>query len=371
MGAKKTPKQPSPQAQASAQTAASKEAAAFNAQLQNMNQYTPYGNQTFTNSGTKDNPKWSSTTTLSPEQQRLLNSSQSNDIALSNLGGQQIGRIANTVATPFSFGGLKNQVGEGDVMAQQMRAEEALMSRLNPQFSRDEEALRTRLINQGIGQGTQAYNREMENFNQSRNDARTQAILAGQQYGGTAQDQALQRRSQEINEYQTQRNAPLNEYIGMTSGTQVQNPSFQAGMGNSGIQAFDMAGAMQNAYSNKQAAANNQNSAIMGLIGTGAGFALGGPVGAAAGGSIMGGSGGSSFNPSAFANGLPWSDMRLKEDIKEIGATYEGTPIYTYKLKGSDVTHMGVMAQEVMQKNPDAVVLHDSGYYKVDYSKVS
>jgi len=31
---------------------------------------------------------------------------------------------------------------------------------------------------------------------------------------------------------------------------------------------------------------------------------------------------------------------------------------------------MGVMAQEVEKKNPDAVAMHPSGYRMVDYSKV-
>ncbi|WP_213074504.1 hypothetical protein, partial [Acinetobacter baumannii] len=69
------------------------------------------------------------------------------------------------------------------IMEQQLRAEEALMSRMNPQFARDEEAQRTRLINQGITQGSEAYNTEMNTFNQMKNDARQQAILGGQQYG--------------------------------------------------------------------------------------------------------------------------------------------------------------------------------------------
>ncbi|MGL4999525.1 MAG: tail fiber domain-containing protein [Cetobacterium sp.] len=312
----------------------------YNAQLQNVDQYTPYGSQTFTDIGTKDSPKWRSDITLSPEQQQLLNISQGQDIALANLGGQQIGRISDAVSTPFSFGGLKNNVSEGDVMAQQMRAEEALMSRMNPQFAQDEEALRTRLINQGIGQGSEAYSREMNTFNQGKNDARTQAILAGQQYGGTAQEQVLQRRQQEISDYMTQRNAPLNEYTAMTSGSQIQNPTFQSGLGNQGINSFDISGAMKDYYSNKAAVANNKNAATTSFLGSAAGAFL-------------------------------FSDKRLKEDIKEIGETNEGTAIYTYKYKGDDTTHMGVMAQELMKKNPDAVKRHESGFYMVDYNEVS
>jgi hypothetical protein len=66
--------------------------------------------------------------------------------------------------------------------------------------------------------------------------------------------------------------------------------------------------------------------------------------------------------------GMP-SDRRLKEDIKKVGKTDEGLSIYTYKYKGLPKTHMGVMAQDVQKRNPDAVVSH-SGLLAVDYSKV-
>jgi hypothetical protein len=61
------------------------------------------------------------------------------------------------------------------------RVEDAIMSRINPQYQNDESALRTRLLNSGIEVGTDAYNREMNNFSQRLNDARMQAVLAGGQ----------------------------------------------------------------------------------------------------------------------------------------------------------------------------------------------
>lgn len=49
------------------------------------------------------------------------------------------------------------------------------------------------------------------------------------------------------------------------------------------------------------------------------------------------------------------SDIRAKEDIKRVGETDEGLGVYTYRYKGSPVTQMGVMAQEVEQVRPEAV----------------
>jgi hypothetical protein len=58
-------------------------------------------------------------------------------------------------------------------------AQDALYSRMNPSLARDEEALRTRLANQGISLGSSAYNREMDLQGQRANDMRLQAAAQG------------------------------------------------------------------------------------------------------------------------------------------------------------------------------------------------
>jgi len=53
--------------------------------------------------------------------------------------------------------------------------------------------------------------------------------------------------------------------------------------------------------------------------------------------------------------GAIFSDERTKEDIKKVGKTDSGLPIYTFKYKGGNATQMGVMAQDVEKKKPKAV----------------
>lgn len=67
-----------------------------------------------------------------------------------------------------------------------------------------------------------------------------------------------------------------------------------------------------------------------------------------------------------------FSDVRVKEDIKPVGKTDGGSTVYTYRYKGDDPTvHMGVMAQEQLKKNPEAVGQHrGTGLLMVDYSRV-
>jgi len=63
------------------------------------------------------------------------------------------------------------------------------------------------------------------------------------------------------------------------------------------------------------------------------------------------------------------SDRRLKENIRRIGTTASGLPLYRYNFKGSDEVEIGVMADEVEQVRPQAVV--QVGAYKaVDYSQI-
>lgn len=303
-------------------------------------------------------PSFTSTIDLSPDQQAILDSEERRQISMGQLGEDQIGRIRDSVSNPYSYDGIEN-FGAGDIAAQQSRAEEALMARMNPQFARDEEALRTRLINQGIGQGSQAYQREMEGFNQKTNDARTQAILAGQQYGSTAQQQALQRRNQSISEYDAQRNAPLNEYIGLTSGVQVQNPQFSS-QNYQGSQPVDYAGLVNQNYQNqmsqynaKQANSNNTMSSLFGL-----------------GGSFLGAAGQAGGVGALFA-GL--SDRRLKTDIEKHDVK-DGYQRYKFRYTaeheaGIDRKYIGVMAQEV--DHIDGAVLNDSeGNLMVNYGVI-
>lgn len=65
-----------------------------------------------------------------------------------------------------------------------------------------------------------------------------------------------------------------------------------------------------------------------------------------------------------------YSDKRVKEDVKKVGKTNEGLPIYTYKYKGSPKTQMGVMAQDVKKKKPSALGPVLGGFMTVDYSKI-
>lgn len=308
-------------------------------------------------------PSFTSTIDLSPEQKAIYDSQTRSQTELSKLGEDQIGRIRDSVSSPFSFSGLPDAFSSEDAATASQRGEQALMARLDPQFARDEEALRTRLINQGIGQGSQAYNTEFDRFNQAKNDARNQAILQGANYGGNLQDQALQRRNQGINEYTTQRNAPLNEYIGLTSGVQVQNPNVSVNSQQQGAAPVDYANLINQQYQNQMGQYNakvGSNNATQGAL-----FGLGG--------SFLGAAG------AAGGFGALFSDPRLKENIEHIGEE-NGHKIYKFNYDPkneyvqhinlpTDKTYVGVMASDVEKIMPEAVIEQD-GYKRVNYGMI-
>lgn len=78
---------------------------------------------------------------------------------------------------------------------------------------------------------------------------------------------------------------------------------------------------------------------------------------------------GSALGAAATIAPLLMSDKRLKTDIKKVGKTDSGLPVYTYKYKGDNKTQMGVMAQEVEKKNPNAVG-NVGGFKAVNYALI-
>ena len=63
------------------------------------------------------------------------------------------------------------------------------------------------------------------------------------------------------------------------------------------------------------------------------------------------------------------SDIRLKENIQQVGTSPQGYNIYEFNYKGGDVRFRGAMAQDVLHKKPMAVGI-DQNYLTVDYRQI-
>lgn len=87
------------------------------------------------------------------------------------------------------------------------------------------------------------------------------------------------------------------------------------------------------------------------------------------GGAATGGMGASGmFSPDMLA-AMGASDINLKTDIVGVGESPSGIPIYHFKYRGSDKTYEGVMAQDILEINPEAVN-NKHGFLTVDYDQL-
>lgn len=372
-GGGSAPAAPDPAATAQAQGAVNKETAIAQAWLNNMNQNTPWGSLSYNQNGSSPDgtPRFESNINLSPEQQQILNNQNQQNIGLGNLANNYVGKIQDTFNKPFPGQGLaqmQNGIDYGslgqtpqsadDFMNLANRTTDAMYSRLDPQFQKQESSLRTTLANQGIMPGSEAEKSAMGDFGQQKNDAYQQAIIAGQQQANTAFNQSLagrqqgaselssnanfmnNARQQGLNEQSYMRQMPINEYNALISGQQVQAPQFQASQGAGQMTPPNLQQLYQNQYqgqmnnyNSNQASNNNMMSGLFGL------------------GSAI------------------FSDIRLKTNIHKIGETPKGTNIYSYRYKGLPETHIGVLAQEIERTNPEAVV-EINGFKAVRYFMV-
>ena len=82
----------------------------------------------------------------------------------------------------------------------------------------------------------------------------------------------------------------------------------------------------------------------------------------------LGGLGATTKGPMSWFFGKP-SDRRLKDNIKEVGVSPKGYKIYEFSYKGGNTRYRGVMAQDVVKKNPMAVGI-ENNYLTVDYNQV-
>src|SRR5439155_18512721 len=88
----------------------------------------------------------------------------------------------------------------------------------------------------------------------------------------------------------------------------------------------------------------------------------------------------STFNPlqllsagSGLLRGLaPFlaSDARVKDNVAPIGMLYDGTPVYSFNFVGDRTPRMGLIAQDVERRRPDAVA-NVGGVKTVDYGKAT
>lgn len=346
--------------------AANREATFLQTGLNRPTEINPYGSRQWALRPGADpnNPQpgdWVVADTLSPNQQGLLETRESVQQGMGTAAQGGTERLQEMMRTGVNTSNLPQRSTEAIPGSEQAfsddrrRMEDATYGRMtrfyDQQFGEDEAALRNRLSNSGLMEGSEAYDKALRDFGQNKEAAYSDAAARAVEMGGSEQSRAygnlLQgvsaadaRRGNALNEEVTLRQMPLNEMNALLSGTQVG--------GSGGGAAFANAGLAQGP--NYMDAANAQYQAGMDRYNARAG-------------------GVSSGLGAATQLGAAWlssSDRRLKSNIKRVGTHSLGIGKYEYDIKGTRTS--GVMADEVLTVMPEAVRRGADGYLQVNYA---
>lgn len=306
------PAAPDPQVTAQAQTASNQATATSNAELNRINQYTPYGSSTYNVTGNNPDgtPQYSQTTSLSPGQQNLYDMTLQGEQSLGQTALGQLGNLQSSYSTPFSFGGpnvqgsvspssidINSLVDPARIQQAQDAAYKSQTQYLDPQFAQQGESLNAQLANQGLQVGDKAYTNATDQFARQKQlayqGAQDSAVQAGNQEQNTLFGQGLSANNQQFGQNLSSANLnnsasaqalqqalglynqPLNSYNALATGAQVQNPTFSSVPATNQANT-DVAGITNSAYQNQLARYQQQQSGINNL------FSLGGSLGAAA-----------------------------------------------------------------------------------------
>lgn len=324
MGKASTPKTPDPYKVSDAEAKASKEVAAYNQSMNMVNQSSPYGSISYTQDGVDPvtgAPKYSQSTTLSPELQSLLNSQIGSQQGISDAISGVVGRLPTGA---FDASGINTD----DI---RQKSYDSQMALLNPEFEQGWKNLEGKMSDRGLPIGSEIWNDQLGEYNRAKD---TSILGAARQADLDASNEYQRQYSNLQSEY----NMPYQSLSAlMGNSSAVQNPTFSS-YPTSSAQAPNTSQNVWNAYQADVNAANQQNSQLWnGILGAGQlGMAM-------------------------------FSDIRLKRDIKRIGALPSGLPVYSYRYIWSEEPQIGVMAQEAMQIAPHAVSMHPSGYLMVHY----
>lgn len=182
MGSKSSPPPAPDYAGAATQTAAGNlEAARANASANRIDQNNPYGSIKYSQTPTYDvegnlnkDAGWSVNTTLSPTQQRQFDANNRINEGLSDVATTGVGFVKDALGNPLQGANpLTTTAGDPELLRKDVG--DALYKNstqyLDPQFAQSDKALESRLANQGIVPGSEAYNAAMLNQGNARQQA--------------------------------------------------------------------------------------------------------------------------------------------------------------------------------------------------------
>ncbi|MBQ9732073.1 MAG: tail fiber domain-containing protein [Alphaproteobacteria bacterium] len=241
---------------------------------------------------------------------------------MANLGNQISSRLNNRPGYIYSVSGSQEDA---------QRAENATyrnaVNKINPQFAAMRRQLETKLQNQGLSVGSEAYQNAMNSLDQQQAGAYEQAAYDSISAGQNTYTNSLNNQIAAGNFQNSAQILPVNEILSLL---QNSKSGYDVAMDKYDIASQSDKRISDNRQYNNQAQTKAGWNAL---------------------GSIV----------SMF------SDENLKQNITEVGRLYNGLPVYLYNYVGDNTPRIGLLAQEVIYINPDAVYIDSSGYLKVNY----
>lgn len=325
-------------------SSASKDAANWQNSLNRPNITTPYASQTW---------KWD------PKTGQSYMTTGFNG-AMADTSNALMSQAAANMSQPFDwsqFGAVPElgAFGNGDEARQQAidSAYSQATSRLDPMYQQREDAMRTRLLNQGLTEGSEAYNQQMAALGRERNDAYTGAMNMAIGQGTAAGDSVFRNnlaaaqarygsdttaRQTALAEALRARGMPLEEMGSMQNFLSM--PGYSNATGYQSPQYLNSAIAQDNAKLGQWQATNQATSDMWNSM-----MQFGGTL----------------------ASMYAMSDERVKLNVERLDEeALPGVPLATFEYSSEPgVRYRGVIAQDVVRERPDLVVEGDDGLLRV------
>lgn len=252
-------------------------------------------------------------------------------------------QLTQSYSQPLNLDGLP-AASTGDSARQQAidSAYTQATSRLDPMWKQREESQRTRLLNQGLVEGSEAYQQQMGELGRQRNDAYTSALAAAVAQGTAAGDSVFRNnlagRQSALSEMLRLRGQPMAEMQGLQG--LMAMPGFQ---GASAGQTPNLFGAAQARYGADMGGWQAENQADADFWGN-------------------------AIRLGMTAYGM--SDVRAKQDVTFLSrevlpgvrlATWRYLPEYG----DASVRYVGVIAQDLARVAPKYVLTGPDGLLRV------
>jgi len=301
------PSPPDPYATAAAQNQQNQTASQYSTVAQNANEQNPYGTVSYnaveqvpiyTNGQISGYaPRYQRTTTLSPDQQKLLGLETQSKYNMGTAGVEQSAKLREHLNkgfdssqwTPWQTDLKTQELRQDQGPTDRANIEKTMMESYNRNVAPQEKAQEAQLAARGLSPGGAGYGGYQTKRDDSRAEQARQAYLASGDESRRAQaayndvgtqrfnmEQALANyynnvRGGQMQEAFATRNQPINEITALMSGSQATIPQFQPFSG-SPVNPSNIGQYISDNYKNQSAAAAQTNAGIFNMLGSAAKF---------------------------------------------------------------------------------------------------